>query len=633
MLDGAILLLGNAGALWMLVAGTLIGLVFGVLPGISGRTGLIVVTPLLIGADPLLGAVFLLALHSVVHTSGSIPAILVGIPTSSAEAATILDGYALTRRNRADLALGVSLAASALGGCLGAAALVALIYGFRPVISSIGQPEILALSVIGLAMIASLSGGRVAAGVAAAALGILAGCVGLDPASGTPRFVLGILELWDGLDIPALVTGLFVVPELMASRAPAPRGDGPQATLRLRGVIRGMAAVTRRWGLLLRTSLIGIVIGIIPGMGAAIAVWLAYGHAVQTAPSRIPYGRGALNGVLAPEAANNSKEGGALAPTLFLGIPGSSSMAIMIAAFAGMGIRPGSHFLDVQIAFTHALAWTIVVANLIAVPLCLAGAPLLATLAVRTRRVIPILAVCAAAASAVYAAPFSSTLLQLAIFGTLGCAMRAAGWPRPPLVLGFVVGPVIEGALQKTTAIYGVDAFLRPGVLIGALCVVAALVHGARRQRAASLEAVDRRWDLGLGLTTIAIGLGALFIARHFPPVAGALPLIASCVLAGAALLTLIRTMQRVGTAAAQLTTGTAPVLTAFSLLLAGGAIAGLPIACGTVTFAWLRRHERLPWKRAAAIALAVCLGLASCFVLAGSRPPLLWGWLIVADT
>lgn len=631
MLDGAILLFGNPSALWMLAFGTLVGLVFGVLPGISGRTGLIVVAPLLIGADPLLGAVFLLALHSVVHTSGSIPAILVGIPTSSAEAATVLDGYALTRRNRAELALGVSLGASALGGCLGALALVALIYGFRPVISHIGQPEILALSVTGLAMIASLSGARIAAGVAAAALGILLGCVGLDPASGTPRFVLGMLELWDGLDIPALVTGLFVIPELMAASAqsPALRDVQPPARLRLQSMILGMAAVTRRWPLLLRTSLIGIVIGVIPGMGAAIAVWLAYGHAVQTSPSRIPYGRGAIAGVLAPEAANNSKEGGALAPTLFLGIPGSSSMAIMIAAFAGMGIRPGAHFLEAQVAFTHALALTIVVANLIAVPLCLAGAPLLAQLTTRTRRLIPVLAVCAAVASAVYASPFASTLLQLAIFGALGCAMRAGGWPRPPLVLGFVVGPVIEGALQKTIVLYGADALLRPGVILGALCVIAALVHGARRRGVTTAEPTDRRWDLGLGLVTIASGLAAIAIARRFPPVAASLPLVAGGVLAAAAVLALIRRTSP-GQRCAR---GPAAVMIALGLLLGGAAMIGLPIASGALTLAWLRQRERLSWRHSAMIGLGVSLGLTATFWLAGSRPPLLRGWLLGSDT
>ncbi|MBL8699052.1 MAG: tripartite tricarboxylate transporter permease [Alphaproteobacteria bacterium] len=639
MLDGALLLLGNPAALWMLLAGTLVGLVFGVLPGISGRTGLIVVAPLMIGMDPLLGTVFLLALHSIVHTSGSIPAILVGIPTSSAEAATVLDGYALTRRNRADLALGVSLAASALGGCLGAAALVAMIHVFRPIIAAIGQPEVLVLSLTGLAMIASLSGTRVAAGVAAAALGVLAGCVGLDPASGTPRFVLGMLELWDGLDIPAVVTGLFVIPELLAPSggAAASRGAVPLRRMRMRGVVLGMAAVTRRWALLLRTSLIGIVVGLVPGMGAAIAVWLAYGHAVQTSPSRVPYGRGALAGVLAPEAANNSKEGGALAPTLFLGIPGSSSMAIMIAAFAGMGIRPGSHFLQTQAPFTHALALTIVIANLVAVPICLAGAPLLAWIALRARRAIPILAVCAAVASAVYASPFVSTLLQLAAFGALGCAMRQAGWPRPPLVLGFVVGPVAEGALMKTTALYGFDALLRPGVVIGVLCIVAALAYGWRRQAAAAAtDPAERRWDLGLGLVVAAIGIGAFAVARGLPAIAATLPLAAASVLTAVAVLDLLRLSHR----ARAPTGGTPPpthgavaVMSTCGALLLVAAVAGLPLACGATTLAWLWTRERLGHWQAVAIAGATATVMFLCLKLADTRPPLIWGWLFARST
>lgn len=638
MLEGTLLLFGSPAALGMLLLGTLVGLVFGVLPGISGRTGLIVVAPLMFGVDPLLGAVFLLALHSVVHTSGSIPAILVGIPTSSAEAATVLDGYALTRRNRPGLALGVSLAASALGGCLGAVALMAMVYGFRPIITAIGQPEILVLSLVGLAMVASLARERVTAGIASAAIGLLAGCVGMDAASGTPRYVLGSLELWDGLDIPAVVAGLFVVPELMVAtrRIAGSGGAGAPSSMRMRGVVLGMTAVVRHWALLVRASVIGIIVGVIPGMGAAIAVWLAYGHAVQTTRSTVPYGRGALAGVLAPEAANNAKEGGALAPTLFLGIPGSSSMAILIAAFAAMGIRTGSHFLDANAAFTHALALTILIANLLAVPLCMLGAPLLARLTVRSRHIIPILAVCAALCSAVFASPFVSTLGQLAVFGLLGCAMREAGWPRPPLVLGFVVGPVAEGALQKTIALYGADALLRPGVVVGLLCILGALAYGVRSRAISAAESSRRDWDLGLGAVAVALGIGAAATALRFPSVAASLPIAAGTTLAIAALATLAQRLLARGDGPTADHTGrhrASTVIATFGGILIGAAVAGLPLACAAASFVWLQRREKLDRLRAAAIGGAVMLGLLAGLTLAGSRPPLLWGWLFVAST
>jgi putative tricarboxylic transport membrane protein len=630
MIDGLLLLLANDTALLALLAGTGIGLVFGILPGVSGRTGLIVMAPLMIGVEPLMGAVFLLALHAVVHTSGSIPAILVGVPTSASEAATVLDGHALTRRGRAGLAIGVTLAASAVGGVLGAAALLAMMQVFRPVIAHVGQPEILMLSLVGLAMVASLSDGRVAAGIATAALGVLAGCVGMDAATGTPRFVADALELWDGLDIPVLVTGLFVVPELM-SRAQlqplaADRGHPP----RWRDTVLGMQATLRRWGLLLRASLIGIVVGVIPGMGASIAVWLAYGHAAQTEKSQVPYGRGAIAGVLAPEAANNAKEGGALAPTLFLGIPGSSGMAIMIAAFAAMGLRPGANFLTTDAAFTGALAWTIALANLIAVPLCLLAAPLMAGFAVRTHRVMPVLAVCAASVSALYASPYASTLVQLAVFSLIGCALRAGNWPRPPFVLGFVVGPTIEGALQKTIAIHGWEMLSRPGTVLLGLVVVATLWFAARRGGGTAQRGAAT-WETAIAATAIALGIAAAWHARSFPLAAWLLPVTSGATLALAAAIALMerqaarrRVIRGPQLGASGMPAGTA--IAAMSLFLATSAVAGLPLATAAFVGLWLARCVAMSATRASAVAMLAAATVALTCVIGGARPLLTYG-------
>ena len=236
-------------ALLALVSGTAFGFLYGVIPGIGGRIGIILSLPIAALFDPHSAAIFLFAMHAVVHTSSSITAIAFGLPSTAADAATVIDGYPLARMGRAGEALGASLSASAIGGVLGALAFVAIIPLARPLVSIFGPPEFLVLSLFGLTMVSSLSREGLLPGLAVACIGIIFAMVGHGVSANAPRFTFGALSLWDGLDISALVCGMIVVPEMLAVAVDAdPEAHRRAVTTTMTDVLRGMRITLRHMG-------------------------------------------------------------------------------------------------------------------------------------------------------------------------------------------------------------------------------------------------------------------------------------------------------------------------------------------------------------------------------------------------
>ncbi|WP_340644188.1 tripartite tricarboxylate transporter permease [Phenylobacterium sp.] len=613
VLEALVGLFGSPIALAGLMAGTLAGLLAGLTPGVNGRAGLMLVTPIAIGFGPSGGAVFLIAFHSVVHTSGAIPAILLGTPTSSSEAATAIDGHALTRRGEAARAIGATLSASAFGGIVGALFLFLAAPLALALVSHIGAPEVAALSALGLMSIAALSGGWLAGGLMAVALGVLIACVGLDPFSGTPRLTFGQLGLWDGVNAAALVTGLFVVPELCVREAAVAPSTAPVA--KLGGVIRGcLEVVEHRW-LLLRSSIIGVVVGFVPGLGASAAVWIAYGHARQTHTSPVPYGEGAIAGVIAPEAANNSKEGGSLAPTLFLGIPGSSGMGILLAAFATLGIEVGPRMLAKAPEFVFLLGWSNIASNLLAVPICLALAPAMARFAsLRRDQVVPV-ALAAALAATALTQPGMSALIQLVAFSALGLLLKGANVARAPLLLGFVLTPGLELSLVRSSMVYGWNALSRPGVLIilglAAIIILAAAWTRRRPGRPTERETGARLTPAAIVLTAGASAL-AVGLATTLPSTAAGMLYVAG----GLGLVSAALAAARVWPhwkAAPRAETPDGPTLALFAAALGVAGLISLPLAAGALVCSALVLKARVGYLKAALAAVltaGVVLGL-----------------------
>lgn len=457
----------------VMLLGIFLGFWVGLLPGLGGSTTLALMLPFIYKMTPVEAFAFLLGMHSVVATTGDITSVLFGVPGEGTTAATILDGHAMAKKGSAGRALGAALTSSLVGALIGALALALSIPVVRPLVLTFGSPELFMLAIVGIAFISSLSGqgGRaLLRGFLAGLLGILFAMVGEDPQAGIQRFTFGQLYLWGGLDLVPVLVGLFAIPEIvdLAVRGTSIAGELPEGKLG-KGVWEGVKDTFRHFWLTVRCSLIGTFIGIIPGLGGGVAQWISYGHAVQSARSaeeRSGFGKGDVRGVLGPGAANNSKEGGALIPTIAFGVPGSSAMAILLGAFFLQGIMPGPDMLDKYLILTFSMVWTLVVANIITVAASLLFLNQLAKLTlIRGSILIPFILFLA------FIGSYTSNnhlgdLIVFLLFGLLGYLMVRCNWPRSPLVLGFVLGKIAENNFYISTIRYGASWLRRPVVLI-----------------------------------------------------------------------------------------------------------------------------------------------------------------------
>lgn len=485
MLAGLVLALAWP-ALGYLLLGVFLGLWVGVVPGLGGAVGLALMLPFTFGMDPVPAFALLLGMYAVTSTSDSIASIMLGIPGTVASQATILDGYPLAKQGQAARAFGATYTVSAFGGVLGALLLAASLPVIMPVIFAFGVPEFFMLAVLGLTMVGVLSGHSLAKGLVAALLGLLLTTVGYAEATGIPRFYFGVNYLLDGIPLIPIVLGLFGFPELMElavkntsiARVAATEDPG-------RGLIRGIKdAIRHRW-LVLRCALLGTYIGMLPGLGAAIVDWIAYGHAVQSAKDKSQFGRGDIRGVIAPETANNSHKAGALIPTVAFGIPGSIGTAILLGALVIKGLRPGPDMLTVNLPLTFSMVWAIVVANLVAAALLMFFARHLHKIAfVPGHLIVPGVITVLLMGAWVATNSMGDWWVCLA-FGGLGFWMKQSGWPRPPLILALVLGGLMENNFQLTTQIYGEFAWLynRPIVVVIEILILATVVYAIRGRR------------------------------------------------------------------------------------------------------------------------------------------------------
>jgi TctA family transporter len=336
MLDAALhamSMLSEPSRLMFLALGALLGLILGILPGIGGVAGTAILIPFTFSMDPYMAFAFLLGLASTTATGDPIPAVLFGMPGGAGSAATVLDGHPMAKRGEAGRALSACYMSSLLGGVFGALLMAVSIPILQPMVLAIGSPELLALAVFGISMVAVLSGNTTLRGLAACGLGLMLAMVGTDLQTGTQRWTLDSIYLWEGLHLIPIVLGLFALPEL-CDLAVARSAVAREKLNISGGMWQGANDCFRHWWLVLRCSWIGAFFGAIPGIVAAIIDWFAYGHALRTekgAPHR--FGSGDVRGVIASESANNAKEGGALIPTVAFGVPGSAGMAVLLGAF------------------------------------------------------------------------------------------------------------------------------------------------------------------------------------------------------------------------------------------------------------------------------------------------------------
>ena len=347
--------------------GCAIGILMGAVPGMGGAIGLVLLLPFTFSMEPVAAFALLISSWAATSTSGAITSVLLGVPSTAAAQATVLDGYPMAKKGEAARALGASFTASAIGGVCGAAALGISLPLILPVILAFESPEQFMLGLLGLAMVGSLAGQSVAKGIAAACFGLLLATIGFPESSATPRYNFGTLYMMDSLPLIPVLLGLFALPEVMElaikNVSISRTGDDKEAG---KGLMVGVKDAFTHWWLVVRCSVIGAYIGMLPGLGASIVGWVTYAHAKQSVKDDSQFGQGDVRGLLAPEAANNALRGGALIPTLTLGIPGSVGTAILMGALIMHGMRPGPGMLTDELPLTFSFVWMIAIASVVA---------------------------------------------------------------------------------------------------------------------------------------------------------------------------------------------------------------------------------------------------------------------------
>jgi TctA family transporter len=463
----ALLIMTDPYRLLLLSLGVVMGLVLGVLPGVGTTAGVAMILPFTFGIDPYAGFAILIGLAAVGATGDPIPAIMFGVPGGAGSAATVLDGQPMARRGEAGRALSAAYMASLLGGLCGAVLLFISIPILRAFILSIGAPQLLAFSAFGISMVAVLSGTAPLRGLAAACLGLMLSLVGSNPQTGTLRWTFDTLYLWEGVPLVSIVLGLFALPELAdlairrTSVAPAARYDVKS------GMVRGALDCFQNWWLVVRCSTIGAAIGTIPGVTGAVVDWIMYGHALSTEKgARQTFGRGDVRGVIAVESSNNSKEAGQLVPAIAFGVPTTASMALIIGAFFSYGLVPGPDMLTKHLDVTFAMVWSMAIANVVGAGLCYAASGYLAKLSLLRYTLILPGIICIIMIGAFQTNRHWGDLYVLLIFGLVGWAMKQLKWPRPPLILGVVLGEMVERYLFISTQRYGWAWATKPVVII-----------------------------------------------------------------------------------------------------------------------------------------------------------------------
>jgi putative tricarboxylic transport membrane protein len=474
-------------SLMMLVLGVLIGFVVGILPGLGGAVTIALLIPVTFGMDPVPAFALLLGMYVVCAIAGDFTSVLFGIPGEASAAAMVLDGFPLNKKGQAGRALGAALASSAIGAVFGVTVLTLLIPIMRPLVLKIGPPELFAIGLLGLAFIASLSGKNMFKGTIMASLGVLLALVGLDPNTGVPRYTFGSLELWEGIGIVPVVVGLLGGAELLQIMLDKDNQTRHLGRPKLGGIKMGVLDTLRHWFLVLRASAIGSAVGMVPGLGGSMAQFIAYGHAKQTSKRPEQFGRGSIEGVIAAGATSTAKDGGALVPTIAFGVPGSVSMAVLLGAFVILGLDPGPSMLTDDLDVTLSMAWIVVLSTLAAVALgYLLLRPLTHLTRVNGRVLVPFLILVLTLGAYSESNSFANVLVMLA-FLVVGVITVRWDWPRVPLLLGLVLGEILERYFTLSHSLYDWEWLTRPSVIaiiaVAVLLVVSQVMRALRKPK------------------------------------------------------------------------------------------------------------------------------------------------------
>ena len=368
-----------------------------------------------------------------------------------------------------------------IGGLIGAVFLTISLPIAKPLVQKLTSAHFFMLCIWGICMVGILAGSQPIQGVLTGLFGLLLAAIGGAPSIYEFRYTFGLAYLEDGISLIIVALGLFAMPEIAdlvirgTTISTVPHKLG-------KGIMDGVKDALRNWWLVLRCAALGTFIGFIPGLGSAPANWIAYGYALQSAKDKSQFSKGDIRGVIGPEAANNAADGGAIIPTLIFGIPGSGTMAIFLFGLMVMGVNPGNDMLTTQLPLAFICVWSFALANVIAAGLCIFLArPFAALTNIKVHYWVPV-AIMVIILGAYQTSRHWGDLILLLILGLLGWFMKRAAWPRPPVLIGFVLGTLAEKYFFVSTARYGAHWLYQPGVIILA-CVIAFSIWAGLRNR------------------------------------------------------------------------------------------------------------------------------------------------------
>jgi putative tricarboxylic transport membrane protein len=424
-----------------------------------------ILLPVVVRWEPLTGIALLIGASSVSAICAAYLPILFGIPGGSGSQATVLDGYPMGKRGEGRRALGASFMAGGMGCLVGTFTLALAIPAAQPLIYLMGAPELFVVVLWGLSMVAVLAGRRPIKGLISEVFGLLIATVGQQGQSGIMRFVFDQPYLLDGIPLSIIALALFGIPsalDLALTKIGVEQQPAP-----LKGsLLDGVNDTLREWWLVLRCSFIGVWVGIVPGIGSQVVDWLAYGHAAQTSKDAKNFGKGDVRGVIAPESANDAKDGGDLVTTLLLGFPQGVVTALFIVALLAWGYLPGPEMVKKNLDIIYSVVWIQGISGVIGTLVGFVLAAQLAKLAeVRYSVMVPIIFIFVLmGAFSVNRDPID--LLVVVVFGIIGYLMRRFGYPRPAMILGLVLGGLMETYLYRSMASYGFSWLARPSVIV-----------------------------------------------------------------------------------------------------------------------------------------------------------------------
>ncbi len=483
--------LQNFGDLWFLLfltLGVMTGLIFGIIPGVGSMLAMALFLPFAFTMPPVYALPFMEAVVVSAVFAGSITAILLRIPGQDTSAATLIDGYPMTQKGEGGRALGAALTASGAGGIVVVFVALAMIPLLLPMVMAIRSADMVFIVLLGLAFIGVLGTGSMIKGLISGGLGLIISFIGFQAVTGVPRFTFGNIYLYDGLNLLPITLGLFALPQVIELTMRGGTIAKTGAVIKgMHDVWEGMKDVFRHWMLWLRCSVIGYIIGIIPGIGSMAAIFIVYGQAKQTSKHPEKFGTGCVEGVIAPETANNAVQGGALLTTLALGIPGNAPMALLLGAFIIVGLKPGPEMLTNHLDISLTLLLTVVVANILVTVICLPLAQHLAKIAYVPGRILaPLILAIALVGVFAYREIFSDVIVLL-ICGVLGVALRRFGYNIPALFLGFILGFQFERYFYIGLGVAGPLFFLRPISLTMIFIIIALFTFGP-------IKSLVQRW-------------------------------------------------------------------------------------------------------------------------------------------